>query len=966
MNANEFVPEIDQARHEKLCAYLFGELAGDERAAFEAELARSPELERERARLAATIGLVKRALPEERLPEPIRRDLVAAARRSRFRVVSGRRLLQLAAAFLVLIGGAWTMRAWLVPASPFERSSATEPKVAHHAGVKDEVVERQLGEPAAKPASGPAENLGFYEGFVAKETAKTEPAARDEIAAVQALGYTGEEGKNASEAESSFVYWRDMESDAGDSSIDAGQDSFFLSKAGDEGLAAGAPVPATVEPSGAGPASPQVQQGRSGERRSGEGAPSVVVTRRMGAASKGRGKSQAANVPAPSQTWDGKYRGPSDTAPPGDAGQREDRLAEPSAGLPARARIEHLEDLGYLDETGDDDLNVGADMAQELQALGYAESVPAEGGQAEPRARRVAVDPGEVAARTERMLSACRLRPGETPADMFFRCWGDNPFVAAADDPLSTFAVDVDTASYTLARAFLMRDVLPPEDAVRTEEFVNYFRADQPAPQGGDTFALGLEAAPSPFAGDPRVELLRVTLRGKDLEAFERRPLALTFVVDISNSMKQGGRLDLVKEALALLLRELGPSDSIALVAFSQQARVVSEPTSARNRAPLETALFGLEFEGGTNVEAGLVQGYALAAAHLAPSAVNRVVLFSDGVGNIGVTESKALVELVRENRAKGIYLNTFGVGMGNLDDEFLEQLADHGDGLCQYVDTLEEARRALVDGVARSFQPIARDVKIQVEFDPAQVESWRQLGYENRALRHEDFENDAIDAGEVNAGHQVSALYEIVRTPRAGGPFATVRVRWKPPFAIDRGAEGTRAAAAAEQALESARSIGGEAVLAGYRAGSAGYRRSALVAQFAEVLRGSFHARGDSFAHLVEEAQGLERELGDPEFGELVGLLKRAAPLVKARDERATPELERLLDELARLHYEAGRRERTRAEVDPELARSSAEEIAKLEAAVRDELARIHGVAPEGGPLDALKGLGYIGDDDK
>ena len=261
--------------------------------------------------------------------------------------------------------------------------------------------------------------------------------------------------------------------------------------------------------------------------------------------------------------------------------------------------------------------------------------------------------------------------------------------------------------------------------------------------------------------------MLRVTVRGKDVADFERQPLALTFVVDVSGSMEDGGRLQLVKDALLLLLRRLAPSDSVAIVAFSDVAHVETPMVSAGNRGVLEDAVARLAIAGGTNIEAGLVQGYEVASDGLTPHAVNRVILLSDGVGNIGATEQAEILARVDGERAKGIYLNTVGVGMGNHDDDFLEQLADQGDGLCQYMDSPAEARKALVDEFTKTLQPIARDVKIQVELDPNQVESYRQLGYENRVIADADFRNDAVDAGEVNAGHQVTALYEVVRSNR-------------------------------------------------------------------------------------------------------------------------------------------------------------------------------------------------------
>jgi len=671
---------------------------------------------------------------------------------------------------------------------------------------------------------------------------------------------------------------------------------------------------------------------------------------------------------------DGLHRGAGDTVPPSSV------VAQAALAPPGDEEVQEvLRELGYGGDRDDGE----ADVRAKLEALGYlGEEPPAV---VDRVSQREAVQLGEARRKletanrqTDEALARCRLLPGESPADMFFRYWGDNPFVPTRDQTLSTFSVDVDSASYALARSYLNSGKLPPREAVRTEEFVNYFKADQPPPSGAEPFALGLELAPSLFASDSRTEMLRVTVRGRDVASFERQPLSLTLVIDNSGSMNEGGRMELVKGAVRELLGSLYASDSVAIVVFSNTARIVTERLSAANRGVLEDQVLAIPIEGGTNAEAGLVQGYELAERGLAPNSVNRVVLFSDGVANIGELDQKRILETVQTRRARGIYLNTFGVGMGNHDDRFLEQLADAGDGQCSYLDSLEEAKRQLVDGIAQSFQPIARDVKVQVEFDPSQVESWRQLGYENRALRTEDFRDDAIDAGEVNAGHQVTVLYELVRTSMDGGPLATVRLRYKPPFAIDRGAvdrgdESERRRAAAETALEIERSIRASEALPGFQSASRGYRRSVLVAEFAEVLRRSVHARSDDFARLLEQAHSLSRETADPEIVELVGLLERANPLLDQRAKEDTPKLQVLMDELARQAYEAGQRERKREELEPEERARIEREVQRLEGELRAEVNRIQGVTPEMleqlQPLDeqtrrALEGIGYSGDD--
>ncbi len=466
------------------------------------------------------------------------------------------------------------------------------------------------------------------------------------------------------------------------------------------------------------------------------------------------------------------------------------------------------------------------------------------------------------------ILERCRRLPGESPSMMYFRFWGDNPFELARLDNLSTFGVDVDTASYALARAYLERGLIPEKAQVRTEEFVNYFRPDVPAPQDG-ALALHLEAAPSLFGGEGRW-LLRVVLRAREVPRAARPPQNITFVIDTSGSMAQENRLELVKHTLRLLLTELDERDRVAIVRFSSDASLCLPLTSVRERALIEEKLFELAPQQSTNAAAGLAIGYEQALSGLDPEAQNHVLLLSDGVANTGVTDHEQITRDAAAYRAQGIVLNTVGVGMGNHNDVLLEQLADRGNGLCCYVDTPQEAKRALVDRFSGAFVPVARDVKIQVEFDPERVTRYRLLGYENRAVSDADFRNDTVDAGEVGAGHQVAALYEIEpAAPPAPGVFARVRVRFLPP----RGQ--------GDAAVEFEQSIDGAAIKASYDQGSPGYRRSVLVAQFAEFLRRSTHAQGDSLDLLAHEARKLDQELRDPEFSEFAALADASRELI-------------------------------------------------------------------------------------
>jgi len=531
-----------------------------------------------------------------------------------------------------------------------------------------------------------------------------------------------------------------------------------------------------------------------------------------------------------------------------------------------------------------------------------------------------------------RILRGCQRRPSERPRDMFFRFYGDNAFEFAALDPLSTFSVDVDTASYALARRYLNEGRIPEKAQVRTEEFVNYFKADVPAPTQG-TFAIHTDLAPSRFSSDKQRSMLRVVVRGREVAKQERQPLNLTFVLDVSGSMREQNRLEMVKHAVRLLVGELGSGDNLALVAFSTDARTVLPMTSVKNRSAIESALETLEPENSTNSEAGLKLGYSIALANINPEAQNRVVFLSDGVANVGETDPAKLSETVKPIREKGIYLNTIGVGMNNHNDVLLEQLADKGDGVCSYIDSPSEAKKVIVDGFTGAFETIARDVKVQVEFDPAQVERYRLLGYENRAIADKDFRNDKIDAGEVGAGHQVTALYEIERATGASEkPLATVRLRWKAPRRV-------HAPAADEQATEIEQPVLASQQTSFEGAGP-GYRRAVIVAQFAEFLRRSVHARGDNLDDLIAETEKLEKETHDPEVGELVVLLHKSKELIR----RALPDCDDLCRTIEAVRRNALLRcehEMLAKEIDGKLAVDLEKQNAEFEKQIKELLRR-------------------------
>lgn len=465
--------------------------------------------------------------------------------------------------------------------------------------------------------------------------------------------------------------------------------------------------------------------------------------------------------------------------------------------------------------------------------------------------------------------------PNERPRDMFFRFWGDNAHVVTDIDALSTFAADVDTASFALAERMLTQGIRPTREQIRTEEFVNYLTPDLAAPDEA-AFAIHSELSPSPFAPGKDRYLLRVGVRAKEVAKEERPPLALTFVVDVSGSMEKENRLELVKHAMRLLGSQLEARDTISIVSFSNEAKLVLGTTPANRADLIEGALFGMSPGGGTNADAGLALGYQVAAAQEAPGAQRRVVFLSDGVANIGETDQAKLSKRATEGSEQRIFLNTIGVGLENHNDVFLEQLANEGDGVCDYVADAKSARRAIVDRFTGGFVTVAKDAKIQVEFDAGMVLRWRQLGYENRAIADKDFRNDAVDAAEIGAGHQVTCLYEVELVDREAIPrteepaLAMVRVRWQPIEGDSAGAF-TEVEAPVNFLRDSKDS---------FRSASHGFRRAALAAQLAECLRASIHTAGDSVKQLgLELAQLLSEDRHD-DTARLAAMTKAAIDL--------------------------------------------------------------------------------------
>lgn len=433
--------------------------------------------------------------------------------------------------------------------------------------------------------------------------------------------------------------------------------------------------------------------------------------------------------------------------------------------------------------------------------------------------------------------------------------------VDPADDAQSTFAVDIDTASYDFARRSLRDGELPPSDQIRPEEFVNYFDQDYPEPEGPG-FAITVDGAELPEwydAGDA-THVMRVGLQTRTEDDEARKDVNLTFVIDVSGSMS-GDRIDIVRDSLHTLIGELRPADSVAVVTYDSDAAVLKGMTPVGDGEELHAAVDDLNAGGATDMHKGLVYGYEIAGESFDAAKDNRVVLLSDGEANVGLTEHDAILEDLEPRIAEGITLLTVGVG-DSYNQETLEQLADNGDGWAVYFATATQAERVFGDRLTSTLGVAARDAKIQVTFDPETVAEYRLIGFENRALEDDEFEDDSVDGGEVGPGHSVTALYALTLTGEAGD-LATAEVRWLDPDT--READTAAATFTSEDHTaygEAAPSLGTDV----------------LAAAFAEVLRGS--AEGFDCAALLPAAGELAAASEDPDVDELAELIALASDL--------------------------------------------------------------------------------------
>ncbi len=483
--------------------------------------------------------------------------------------------------------------------------------------------------------------------------------------------------------------------------------------------------------------------------------------------------------------------------------------------------------------------------------------------------------------------------PSETPSTEQYAPIVENPFLRAARHPLSTFSIDVDTASYAVVRRHLAEGRLPPPGAVRIEELVNYFPYDYAEPRGEEPFAVHLAATACPWK--PAHRLVRIGLRSRSFAEGERPAANLVFLVDVSGSMGPADKLPLLKRCLRLLAERLEARDRVAVVVYAGSSGLALPPTPGDRRPEILGALDRLEAGGSTNGGAGIRLAYRVAQESFLEGGTNRVILATDGDFNVGTTSNDELVSLIEEKARGGVFLTVLGFGTGNYKDDRLEALADRGNGNYAYVDSLAEGRKVLVDQAGGTLHAIARDVKVQVEFNPARVAGYRLLGYEDRLLHDQEFEDDAKDAGEIGAGHTVTALYEVVpagqpvpapgtprlryletvEAPAAAGPeLLTVRLRWKAP-------EGGASLLAEHPLVDGGGSFADV---------DPEIRFASAVACFGMVLRGSAHRAGASYDTVLELAGGA---LGPDPSGarhEFLALVAKARALARDRETAAGP----------------------------------------------------------------------------
>ena len=537
----------------------------------------------------------------------------------------------------------------------------------------------------------------------------------------------------------------------------------------------------------------------------------------------------------------------------------EPEIVEVTRLIEAQGETEVVETIREVEVVQEVEVEKVVEVVVEVEAVVEASDEAAEESDGDYSYEPAATAEPAVAAEPEPILP----ENSAEPSTMIFDETDVNPFVDTRDDRLSTFAIDVDTGSYTLMRSYLSDyGQMPPQESVRVEEYVNYFDYDYPNPSDG-AFGINLEAAPAPYGENENYHLLRVGIQGYSVPDDERPDTLLIFVIDVSGSMEQENRLGLAKESLRLLVNSLRPTDRVGIVVYGTRARSVLDPTYISDDRTIMTAIDRLVTEGSTNVEDGIQQGYRMANRYALDGQATRLIVLSDGVANVGNTTA----EQILDNARRGISLSTFGFGMGNYNDALMEQLADQGDGTYAYIDTLREAQRWFINGLTSTLITIAKDAKIQVEFNPAVVETYRLIGYENRDVADADFRNDTVDAGEIGAGHSVTALYEIrlAEDVDSAEEALTVRVRYQD---VESG-----------EVIEAARAIRPNEFATRYDDSSTSFQLAAIVAEFGELTKDSYWARGGSFDTIWQDAAQLAIQFPrDRDVQQFVDLVESAA----------------------------------------------------------------------------------------
>ncbi len=467
----------------------------------------------------------------------------------------------------------------------------------------------------------------------------------------------------------------------------------------------------------------------------------------------------------------------------------------------------------------------------------------------------------------------------------------ENPFQSPMTEPESTVSADVDTASYANMRRFLENNQPPPPGAVRVEEMVNYFTYDYSQPKDDTPFSVDMETASCPWNEAHR--LVRIGLKAKEIDAAERGPSNLVFLIDVSGSMRDANKLPLVKDALAMLVDQLTEDDRVSIVTYAGDAGLALEPTEGTKRKKILERIEALKSGGSTHGSAGIQMAYDQAMANFVPDGSNRVILCTDGDLNVGITDDNELVKLIQEKASSGVFLTVVGFGTGNLKDAKLEQLADKGNGKYAYVDGLREAKKVFVEQASGSLVTVAKDVKLQIEFNPAKVQSYRLIGYENRLLATQDFNDDMKDAGEIGAGHSVTFFYEVVPTSLPVGQIAALN-RAQPNLRYQRIMSNALTEVAESGELlalklryklpdeQQSRLLEFPVLDSGKRFGEASseFRFAASVAAFGMLLRGSQYNQGLTFSAVEEFAAGAADNDPQGRRGEFVNLVRQARTL--------------------------------------------------------------------------------------